>query len=285
MKTVLVGRGGLLTKTVLQTLMETPYRPELVLIQERVSGYPNLTRLLCERYGITHLVGPTVQASSFLSLLDDLQPDLIVVASLGEILKKPFLGGRTVWNVHMGLLPDYKGPLTNFWLIKEGSDHFGCTIHQIDEGIDTGPILKRVEKDFTGQVHAFEFIQANYLMAAEALVQTIGEWEAGYTRPIPQVPGEGSYYPKFKHGDLKLDLGMEVVKLHKVINRLQYYGVPWLVWDGKTYEVFASNLLLEIEKAVEEIRLETVGPGRAALSNPTGFLELVIQSTNDHQRS
>lgn len=282
MKIVLVGRGGLLTKIVLEVLIKSAYPPALVLIQDKKSAYPNLTMLLCEQYNIPYSLSTSVQTPACLTQLEEVQPDLIVVASLGEILKAAFLQNRMVWNVHMGILPDYKGPLTNFWLIKKGGDWFGCTIHEIDEGVDTGPILKTVEHNFTGQLQAFEFVQANYEMAASALLQTIQEWEVGNITPTRQDPEAGTYYPKFKQEDLQIDLRMKVDKLHKVINRLQFYGVPWIKWNENNYSVFASNRLISVANASQEVNFELVNRERAILKNSSGFLELVIQPIDDY---
>ncbi|GFS23891.1 methionyl-tRNA formyltransferase [Elysia marginata] len=83
-----------------------------------------------------------------------LQPDLLISAYFSQILKKniislPKIG---VLNVHPGWLPVYKGAMAYFWVLNNGSDRGGVTIHWIDEGVDTGGILAR--KSFKLKAHA-----------------------------------------------------------------------------------------------------------------------------------
>lgn len=72
-------------------------------------------------------------------------PDLIVFTG-GNILRKPLLKvpGLGVLNVHLGLLPEIRGMSSPEWsLLKQVP--VGVTIHYLDAGIDTGPVLKRFE--------------------------------------------------------------------------------------------------------------------------------------------
>ena len=77
--------------------------------------------------------------------LKKLQPDLIVVFSMSQLLKEnifsiPVLG--TI-NIHPSMLPDYRGPNPDFWQYINLEMEPGVTIHYIDEGEDTGDILRQ----------------------------------------------------------------------------------------------------------------------------------------------
>ncbi|MFB9911297.1 formyltransferase family protein [Rhizobium paknamense] len=65
-------------------------------------------------------------------------------------LKAPWLQafpGR-MFNLHLGLSPYYRGAATNFWPLHDGlPEYVGATVHRIDAGIDTGPILFHVRPD------------------------------------------------------------------------------------------------------------------------------------------
>jgi methionyl-tRNA formyltransferase len=86
-------------------------------------------------------------------LLRKLDPDLLIV-SHGPILKPeifniPRLG--TI-NIHLGYMPNYRGEDSVFWPLYYGDyEHVGVTIHRIDAGIDTGPILARGTPALTPQ--------------------------------------------------------------------------------------------------------------------------------------
>lgn len=75
------------------------------------------------------------------------RPDLMVVYGFNwrlpsEVLALPRLG---VLNVHPSALPRYRGPAPLLWAIRNGDPTIGITIHRMDEGLDTGPIL--VQRD------------------------------------------------------------------------------------------------------------------------------------------
>jgi len=82
-----------------------------------------------------------------LNFLKKQKPDLIL--SIGStIIKKPFLDIPKigVLNVHMGILPEYRGLGGTEWPLIENRVYevgLGVTLHLIDEGVDTGPIIKK----------------------------------------------------------------------------------------------------------------------------------------------
>lgn len=78
-------------------------------------------------------------------LLLSLQPDLIVVVG-SRILKEKVLSlfeGKII-NFHTGILPEYRGPYSEFWAVYNNDlGHIGTTIHFLDKGIDTGNIIRQ----------------------------------------------------------------------------------------------------------------------------------------------
>ena len=74
------------------------------------------------------------------------RPDVVLVFGTG-LLKRPLLDrfpGR-VLNIHLGLSPYYRGAGTNFWPLVNGEPEYcGATVHFMDEGVDSGPIIEHV---------------------------------------------------------------------------------------------------------------------------------------------
>jgi hypothetical protein len=80
---------------------------------------------------------------SCVQLLRQLNPDAVVVNGT-PILKKPVFTAVSApfVNTHCGLTPDYRGASGGFWAVWEGRpDRIGVTVHIIDEGVDTGPVI------------------------------------------------------------------------------------------------------------------------------------------------
>jgi methionyl-tRNA formyltransferase len=79
-----------------------------------------------------------------LSSAPDDRPGIIIVWSYSMILPPPVLEvpPRGAVNVHGGPLPEYRGGHVAQWAIINGERDFGVTLHYLDEGIDTGPIIE-----------------------------------------------------------------------------------------------------------------------------------------------
>ncbi len=86
-----------------------------------------------------------INGEEALRFIHKLQPDLLLSAYFTQILKAPVIRipRLGVLNVHPGWLPAYKGAMAYFWVLKNGSEQAGVTLHWIDEGIDTGAIIAR----------------------------------------------------------------------------------------------------------------------------------------------
>ena len=147
---------------------ETPSEPKLKGIQRiiRERGFKGLLRRLmgvrktvedpapsqpnsgtqtaieyCKQHGIATLrVGPLVTEDAQ-TKIRKLNPDVLIQAGVG-ILRKGLLDIPSIGtlNVHMSILPLYRGMNVGEWAAFNGHRN-GCTVHLLDEGIDTGEIL------------------------------------------------------------------------------------------------------------------------------------------------
>lgn len=82
-------------------------------------------------------------SGQFRSALADLEPDAIVVACFPWRLPSSVfaLPGTASVNVHPSLLPSGRGPEPIFWAFRRGLHETGVTVHVVDDGLDTGPII------------------------------------------------------------------------------------------------------------------------------------------------
>ena len=102
---------------------------------------------------------PTAE-SAFIQALQDAQVDLVVLAGFMRILKGDFLRafeGRVV-NIHPSLLPSFPGLEAWKQALSYGVKATGCTVHWVDQGVDTGPILAQravpvLEGDTVASLH------------------------------------------------------------------------------------------------------------------------------------
>ncbi len=72
------------------------------------------------------------------------RPDLVVCAGFMRLLGRAFLGRFAVVNTHPALLPAFPGAHPVRDALAHGVRVSGCTVHLVDEGVDTGPIIAQV---------------------------------------------------------------------------------------------------------------------------------------------
>jgi hypothetical protein len=123
-----------------------------------------------------------------------LAPDLAVLMG-ADIVPPPVLAVPPLGtiNAHYGLLPAYRGMNVTEWSVLCG-DPVGVTIHLVDGGVDTGPMLLREEVPLTPG-ETFETLRRKHQdVAARLLVEAVLQIRGGTARPVPQVPEQGRQY-------------------------------------------------------------------------------------------
>lgn len=85
----------------------------------------------------------TVHEARILRILDDARPDLVCLAGYMRVLSSGFVArwrGR-ILNIHPSLLPLYSGLSPQRRALESGEFETGCTVHLVDEGVDSGPVV------------------------------------------------------------------------------------------------------------------------------------------------
>lgn len=120
--------------------------------------------------------------------LEELRPDLIVVAAYGKLLPPAMLALPRLGcvNVHASLLPRYRGAAPIQWAIANGEKVTGITIMQMDEGLDTGDIIAQEELAI-GETETAESLHDRLAESgARLLVRTLPSIADGTATLTPQ---------------------------------------------------------------------------------------------------
>lgn len=98
---------------------------------------------IAARYGVPMKTVSKINSADGETLIRDFAPDLILSVRFSLIFKQPIfeIPRLGTWNVHPGALPRYAGLFAPFRSMLDGQSHIGCTLHRIDDGIDTGPVV------------------------------------------------------------------------------------------------------------------------------------------------
>ena len=77
------------------------------------------------------------------ALLKDAGVDLVCLAGFMRLVKQPLLDAypNRIINIHPSLLPNYPGLMAWKQAVEDGASESGCTVHYVDAGMDTGPVI------------------------------------------------------------------------------------------------------------------------------------------------
>ncbi|MBI2014266.1 MAG: methionyl-tRNA formyltransferase [Candidatus Rokubacteria bacterium] len=131
--------------------------------------------------------------------------DVAVVVAFGQILPRAVLDApaRGSINVHGSLLPRYRGAAPIQWALIRGETMTGVTTFQMDEGMDTGPILLAASTPIGADETAGELAARLAGLGAEVLTDTLARLPA--LTSTPQRHEEATAAPRLKKADGHLD--------------------------------------------------------------------------------
>ena len=184
----------------------------LVTQPDRVSGrglalVAPKVKPVAERHGIPVLQFERVRRPEAQEALRQLAPELQVVVAFGQILPRAVIdiAPRGTVNVHASLLPRLRGAAPIQWAIANGDTETGVTTMQIDEGLDTGPLLLTRSLAIGPEETAAELEPRLARLGGELLVETLARLESGTLTAVPQDPARATLAPLLRKEDGRVD--------------------------------------------------------------------------------
>jgi len=188
---------------------------------QRLTPPPVKTRALAA--GVEVLQPPRLRDAEWPERLRALGADVAVVVAFGQILPRAVLDAprRGSINVHGSLLPRYRGAAPIQWAIMRGETVTGITTFQMDEGMDTGPMLRSASVTIGAEETAGELAARLSVLGAEVLVDTLAELDT--LTPRAQRHADATPAPRLKRADGHLDWNRPAQEL---VNRIRGCN-PW----------------------------------------------------------
>ncbi|MBQ7125322.1 MAG: methionyl-tRNA formyltransferase [Clostridia bacterium] len=183
---------------------------------------PPEVKVYAEEHGLKVYQPNTLRDEAFFELLSEIDPDMIVVAAYGKILPKNVIDYPKYGciNVHGSLLPEYRGAAPIQRAIIDGKTETGVTIMYMNEGLDTGDMLKKASVQIK-QDDNFETLFDKLASAgAELLVKTIPEIVSGAIVPEKQDDSLATYAKKIEKSDCIIDFSCSAKVVHNQIRGL-----------------------------------------------------------------
>jgi methionyl-tRNA formyltransferase len=151
---------------------------------------------LAWQYDIPVMEVGRLASAPTLEALAAFQPDVICVACFPwrlprALLNLPPLG---CLNLHPSLLPAYRGPMPEFWVLRSGESSSGVTIHLMDEHFDTGDVLLQERFTIPEGISMTELERLGAARGAPLMVQAVRLLASGRATRTKQAPEQSSYY-------------------------------------------------------------------------------------------
>lgn len=191
--------------------------------------------------------------------------ELAVVVAYGKILPAPVLGAlpRGCINVHASILPRYRGAAPVQWAVIHGDPETAVDIMQLDEGMDTGPVL--LERRVTIDPHetSGELLARLAPLGAAACLEAITAMTDGTARPIAQDHTAATHAPMLTKADGLIDFSQPA---HLVAARIR--GVD--PWPGA--QALHRGQIVKLFRAVQHARPPgTDAPGTVVAIDAQGL--------------
>lgn len=193
-------------------------------------------KILAEQLGLPIIQPKTLKARDAVSQLEAWNPDVIVVAAFGQILREDVLSLPKFGcvNVHASMLPRWRGaaPVQAALLQDEVT---GVTIMKMDQGLDTGPIISQEKVAIPESMTASELLDQLAQVGADLLIDTLPRYIRGELVPIEQDESRATYAPRLKKEDGKLDFSQPASVLERQVR-------AYHPWPG-TFQFFGDSQL------------------------------------------
>ena len=167
----------------------------------------------------------SVNSDSFLSCLNGLTPDIILIISFGQILKERILNiaSKDCVNIHTSLLPGYRGASPISSAILNGDMKTGVTFMRVQKALDSGPIFQMNEYVMTMKETSLELESILGNLAAENVVDVLEKICHESMKPVEQDHENATYVKKVKKEDGLLSWNDSAEKIERMVRG--YY--PW----------------------------------------------------------
>ena len=175
-----------------------------------------------------------------------MEPDVIVVVAFGQIIPKEILDMPKYGciNVHASLLPAYRGAAPIQWAVMNGDEVSGVTIMKMDEGLDTGDMLTKVEVPLAADETGGSLFDKLAAAGAKLLVETLPKLEKGEVTPEKQPEISTTEYARMiKKEDGKIDWTKSAVEIERQIRAMSPWPSAFTFINGKTLKVWKASVL------------------------------------------
>lgn len=231
-------------------------------------------KLLSQELGLPVIQPRRLRETEAMEQLRQWNPDLIVVAAFGQILRPEVLNLPPYGciNVHASLLPRWRGAAPIQAAILHGDEETGITVMRMDPGVDTGPTLSQRALPVLPEDTAGTLSERLASLGAELLIETLYRYMAGEATLHVQNDSQATYAPMLKKEDGRLDLDQPAEALARRVRAFNPWPGSFIDWHGQILKILQAHALPDITAA--QPGQTVIYRGMPALGTGQGLLAL-----------
>lgn len=225
---------------------------------------PSPISVEARKRGMEAMTPESLRSPDIEDSLRRLEPDIVVVVAYGKILPPNILALPRLGcvNIHASILPRLRGAAPIQWAIALGYTETGVTLMQMDEGMDTGPILLQRTTPVGDEETAGELGKRLALIGADLLREGLPRLGRGELTPIEQDDSLATYAPLLKKADGLIDWSLPATQ---IANRVRGFSP----WPGTFTTRSGSRLLITRARSLQKDH--SLPPGSVVLTGAAGI--------------
>lgn len=196
-----------------------------------------------------------IKAEKFHETLKPLDPDLIIVFAYGKILPPEILNLPKIGciNIHLSMLPKYRGAAPVQWAILNGEEKTGATIMKIDEGLDTGDIIKQEEVEILDDDDSISLTNTLLVFGISLLADVLKDIKTtGKIESFPQDSSQATYAHLIKKELGLINWNDSSKKIKNQIRGLLPWPCAHTSLNGTLFKIQKSEIYMNDKELAED---------------------------------
>lgn len=206
---------------------------------------PSPVKAFAEAHKLAVYQPERVREDAFVSVLEKIEPELIVVVAFGQILPQRILDIPPLGciNVHASLLPRYRGAAPMQRCLMAGETKTGVTTMYMDAGLDTGDMLLHEEVTIGDDMTIEELHDTLRDLGAELLEKTIAALLDGTVTRTKQNDAESCYAAMLDKETGKIAWEKSAIELHNLVRAMNSWPGAYTYFEGKMYKIWRTRVV------------------------------------------
>lgn len=205
---------------------------------------PSPVKTLALAENLPILQPKTLRDADVQAQLAALSPDLIVVAAFGQILPETVLNlpPHGCINIHASQLPRWRGAAPIAAAIRAGDAEAGVTLMKMDEGLDTGDIIRVKTIPIEAHHTRATLTDALSILGADLLIETLPDWLSGKITSQKQDNTLATFAPRLKKAEGHIDWQQSAIEIERHIRAFSPQPGTFSLWGDTRVKILAAQV-------------------------------------------